>query len=712
MALGVRGFNPIWLLDDLEANLFDDNFYMYVLENVLPYIPSPVYHDPDLMIPWTNPIQFLANGTLPVDIFWDPDKVYRLEFRQNLGVLPPSQNDPLIYEVNDYMPGNGGGTPIDTVATASSNQITNPQFALISFAAPYTFSSSNPDPVEIAPGWFLELGGTGNATVDRIALNSTIPTPSNAPYALKLTLSGWNLGEVFLRQRFQQNGVLWANKIVSNAVTALLDGIPQSISATLVDSNGNTLAEVLTATTVTEEWTEALGYGELGASTNPNTPPAAYIDYKLALPNNVSSIYLTSFQLVVQDLPFEPSFEQDSIDRQLDHTFHYYKDSLLREQKESILTGWDFGLNPWQYYPVGTTNLATFGYTADQTIVIQQAYVASATGNNISTARGSVAQNYGFLVTSVTANNQFALVQYLDPATIRSGWGKIFSAMVKLNAQFQSGSLTYRMKMKLIYRSSLPPTLAQAEPIATWSASGEPVFSGGWTSVSANNDPVYLVSNGANTLTFEGFQLPAADNANMTLGIVIYSMNSMSQTGTPDAILFDRISLVQNEFAIDAPSLTPDETLDRCQYYYETTFAPGGATLTTGPQRVTILNALYEPQNPYFNAGGSPPNVSAIANGFGHQYQTIKRASPTLTIYSGGSTTAAMVGVVLNASSGVSGPTNVNLNTFYTAFGSADVKAFAFRGTTLTTMVTAINSSTAGSTGILYHYTADARLGL
>src|SRR5690606_10771093 len=121
--------------------------------------------------------------------------------------------------------------------------------------------------------------------------------------------------------------------------------------------------------------------------------------------------------------------------------------------------------------------------------------VASATGNNISTAQGTAAQNYGFKVTAVTATNQFALIQFIDVATMGPEWGKVFSSMVKLVAQFQSGSLTMRMKMKLIWRTTLPGATSQVVPIATWSANGEPVYSAGWTAISAINDPIYHIVN-------------------------------------------------------------------------------------------------------------------------------------------------------------------------------------------------------------------------
>ena len=317
MALGIRGANPIWSEVDLQGNLFDDTFYLFVLENTIPYIPATVYHDPDLNVPWTQPIRFLANGTLPVDIYFEADVVYRLEFRQG-----NTQQAPLIYEVNNYVAGTGGSTPVDTVAFASSNQVTNPQFALMSVQNPVTIAATDPDPIELAPGWTLYLVGTGSVTITQVPLNDANINPSNAPYALRLTMNGWSAGSVVLQQRFFQNGMLWADKIVSTTVTARLEGTPQSIQANLIDSNNSVLGNILPLTPINEAWNEYTGHSQLPATTNPDVPPAAYINYNLYLPSNID-IYLTSFQLVVQDLPIEPSFEQDSINRQIDHTYNY-----------------------------------------------------------------------------------------------------------------------------------------------------------------------------------------------------------------------------------------------------------------------------------------------------------------------------------------------------------------------------------------------------
>jgi hypothetical protein len=321
MPIGIRGINPIWTEFDLTGNLFDDSFWMYVLQNTIPYMPTPVYHDVNLSQPWEDPIRFLANGTLPIDIFWDPTQVYRLEFRQNNGQVSPSQNDALIYEVDDYVPGTGGSTPVNTVAFPTGNQVTNPQFALFNEINPTTITAAGT--YNIAPGWFLDLAGSGSATITQVPLTSINPTVSNAPYALHLVLSGWDPDSVILRQRFQQSGVLWSNMAVACAITAATGSGFSTLTANLIDNLGNTLANVLSAPVVNTTLTEYTGHGVLGASIDTTQPPAAYIELQIPLSSN-ADMYLTSIQLIVENpaMPFEPSFTQDSVNRQIDQTYN------------------------------------------------------------------------------------------------------------------------------------------------------------------------------------------------------------------------------------------------------------------------------------------------------------------------------------------------------------------------------------------------------
>lgn len=656
MAIGVRGFNPIWTEFDLQANIFDDTFYLFVLENTIPYIPETVYYDPDLNVPRTNPIQFLANGTLPVDIFFVPDRVYRLEFRQG-----PTQADPLIYEVNDYSPGTGGGDIPVTDSFSTTNQITNPQFSLVSFESPFTLSATNPDPIEVAPGWFLELGGTGTVTLNQVPLNNTNENPSNAPYALQITLVGWNVDEVFLRQRFQQNGMLWANKVVSSAITARVQGPFQTISANLVDSQGTPLAQVLAPTTVINSFEEYTGHDNLPESTNTDVPPSAYIDYKLSLPIN-SDIYVSSIQLIVQDddNESEPSFEQDSIDRQIDHTFHYYRESILRQAKESLLTGWDFGLNPWQFRDKTQSNLANNAYTADQTIVVQQLFVVGGVGNRVSVGQSSDATNHGFQVQAVGATNQFALIQYIDARTVRASWGNIVSSLVRLTAQKQGGA-PLRMKMRLIHRVTLPPTISQTQPISGWPALGSPDFTAtGWTAIAPKNDPVYDITNGFNELYFEGFELPVESGNLMTLGIVLYTLDNMVETGTPDYIIFDQISLAQSDFAIETTKLSFDETLRRCQYYYAKSFE-----IDTVPATGITAGQYIFPQTVIAGGNGVSQSISLPVG---------MRIAPTLVLLNPVNANSLVHNTVTGTDCPASGTTSVSSSSFaitYTAVGGS-----------------------------------------
>lgn len=317
----IRGSNPIWFEVDLAANAFDDTFYLFVLQNTIPYLPAPVYHSEN-GTEWNNPIKFLANGTLPVDIFFNPEVVYRLEFRHG-----PTQQDALIYLVENYIPNGSGNSPSGEGTITTDNQITNAQFSLINFTSPTTLSSiTDPDPIAVAPGWTLNVAGTGTVVMSQEPLTDSTSTtnPTNAPYALRLTLSG-TFTSAYLSQVFLQNGNQWASGqnplYLATSVTARLQGASAIINAEMVNSESEVLTTVLFNKTVTEEWTEYTDLGLMPAPQDGNTPPDSYLEYRLILPTTVD-IYLTSFQLIAADQPFAISYQQDSIQRQVDHTYH------------------------------------------------------------------------------------------------------------------------------------------------------------------------------------------------------------------------------------------------------------------------------------------------------------------------------------------------------------------------------------------------------
>src|SRR5262249_36752527 len=151
----------------------------------------------------------------------------------------------------------------------------------------------------------------------------------------------------------------------------------------------------------------------------------------------------------------------------VDHEFNVYRNALSQQEKNSILTGWNFALNPYQFVSTSLQNKAFNGYIADQTILIQQNYVASATGNNVATGRSAVnTDNEALQVTAVTAHNQFALIQYIDPSIARPYWNQKLSCYIRAFANF-SHSTTVNLKMRLFYKAGLPNTISQTDPIAS-----------------------------------------------------------------------------------------------------------------------------------------------------------------------------------------------------------------------------------------------------
>jgi hypothetical protein len=591
------------------------------------------------------------------------------------------------------VPGASGNTPIQTVALATGNQITNPQFSIVNFTPPFTLTNVTNQTISVAPGWDLVLTGTGNVTLDIEPLNDSATTlnPTNAPYALEINISGtWSAA--VLRQRFNQNGMLWANQIVSSSITAFIDGAPQSISATLVDSNNTIIGQILAPTEIDGTFNEYTGFGQIAASTNPNLPPAAYVDYLLALPTAVD-IFITSLQLVTQNIETVINYEQDSIERQVDHTFHYYKDSILLRAKQTILTVWNFPLNPWQFSPVGATTIASNSYITDQTILSQQ------NPGSISASRNTAGQ---LALTTVAATTQqnFAVIQYIDPFTIMPYWNYLLSSLVSA-AITTSNSTKLNIKMKLIYSTTLPTTV---DPIASWSGN-EPVFTGQWTAINAVNQPVNVLSSGSfNDFAYNGFQLPAVTTSTMTLGVVFYTTSALNSN---DIVLLNRISLVPNPFAIAANPQTFDQVLKECQFYYEKSYNNGTLPGNSAGGGI-VAQQVTSPMTGSVATGG----IAMIPRAFGFNFNTVKRTSaPTVTLYSPNSGTAARVYAVLfNGGSNILAQ-DANISNWTQTYNSSKNCSFIPNNVSSLGTSGSVTGNQAESY-IVFHQTTDARLGL
>lgn len=710
MATFVRGANPIWFEVDLTANAFDDTFYLFVLQNDLPYLPAVVYHDPEGNIPWTNPIRFLANGTLPIDIYFDPDVVYRLEFRHG-----NTQADPLIYLVENYVASGGGSTPSGDTSVVTDNQITNAQFSIINFVSPFTLTSvTDPDPIELAPGWSLVLEGTGSVTLTRVALSDSASTvnPTNAPYALRITLSG-TFTTQYLAQRFNQNGNLWSSgalsRYVASSITARLQGANADISAILVNSEDETLTTVLSSTTLNESWNEYLDVGLMPQPQDGDTPPDSYLEYRLILPNNID-IYVTSFQLVAEDLALRVAYNQDSIERQVDYTFHYYKDQLVYKPIPSYLVGWDFTFNPCQALgptvaPVvlGGPNLSR--YIADQTILF------TSVDNSI-----GMAQSFGGFNFSTSIDSSFAIIQYIDNPNSQE------LLKNKIASQIQAiANTTIPCEINLYWTAdgTLPSLVSPTcqSLVSAVSALGVPTIGHGtWHKVPRANglgDASFnvVLATGPTSQTYPTYSFNGWDDTqNVDINTATYFaiVVSFGTLVAANQIVIDHISLCAGDIATRPAPLSISQTLLNCQRYYETNYPTGAAASGANTANLHIV-----PQSISFGitGGGTVNSYGTVANSFNIPWETLKRTNPTVTLSSQDGSTAS-VSYTFRLNNTTTGPTNLGVASFWTSIING-TKGITYQ-VTQTNFISGLSASPTGnlSSWISFNYIADARLGL
>lgn len=703
MTIYVRGSNPIWSFVDLTGNQFDDTFYMFVLQNTIPYLPATVYHDFNGSIPWNYPIQFLANGTLPIDIYFDPTVTYRLEFRQG-----DTQADPLIYEVNDYQASQNTVNPPGIGANTTDNQITNPQFAIVNFGSPssgtliYAGTALTTQTISVAPGWFLDLTGSGNVTLTQVLLNSSVANPTNASYALRIQLSGtWT--KAILRQRFNNNGVLWAGTYMSSNLMALTASPPNTIQAALYDSTNALIATVLPSTALTASFVTYpyVTPNVLPASVNTQFPPTAYIEYRLILPASSCDITLTSMQLISGEVNDIYDYEETTNERQRDFTFHYFQPQLNFKPIESLLCAWDFATNPAQFFPNGGVTISTSAaYVWDQTIMRTSAGTAGVTFSP--TAQSMV-------VTTGAAAQSFFLLQYLQ------NLDAVRTTLSNLSVNINAYSVTnpgVLVQVFILYgnSSSVIPTL----PTAVCSV----VAGGGISSIASNWALVNQFTGYSNTGTLpvsvvndiglSGWNGKQNYGQSSTNNFAIVVTFTVPTSGT--AVVINSISCVPGDIPTrPAPELASD-VLRQCQYYWEMSYALWSQVGTANNN-----NAISISQNSLSETGLT--TAAAYATAFGFQYKQTKRVNPIATFYDISAGTAASVYAALYYyTSGNAFAANANvilINDYWNV--ATGISSYHFIPKTATNLlgVTGTSSSvTFTSAQVAFQYTLDSRLGI
>lgn len=591
--------------------------------------------------------------------------------------------------------------------TNTDNELINPQFVEINFpqSVSTTLSVSGTNTVtSVAPGWDIITTGTGTLELERLE-PVAVNVPTNPPYSLRINASSGFGSTIILRQRLDNSPSIMRNGYASATMTiAVIGGGSTFVKMEYVPSTG-TSTEIIPSTSVSTDGAYHNIIGNAPIPDQVNDPASTgYVDIDITLPTS-RNLAITSVQVVgVLDSTDVP-FDEQTVDRQKAQLFGYYEDATVHQAKDDILVGWNFGLNPWQFRTPTLSNLANNAYTADQTVVIQQAFVASATANNISVGRAAVADNYAFQVAAVTATNKFMLLQYIDPKTARPYWGKTMS--VRFTGAIETSNATApKFKVRLMYKAGLPGTISQTVPVSSWDAADDsiPTVSGdGWTYLTAVNDPSYTLSGTMTDFDFNGFVLPASSDANMTLAVAFFMLNALDETGTPDVINIEKISLVNNDFAIDAAPKTFDEVLRQCEFYYEKTYEtadlPGAAT-SNG-----MIDVSWQVPTDGSTTTAYPIRLEL-------KYNSVKRALPTLTFYTPAGTTGNIsVGVVTSVNTGISGPTNKPI-TQWSVSGQSTYRS-TFDANAGTTNIYSVGSTHLNYIAYMqYHFTADSRLGV
>ena len=600
----------------------------------------------------------------------------------------------------------GTNNPSVDSATGADNQISNPQFVEINFedGAPVTFNLTGAatTTIPIAPDWDLVVAHSATTTViverDSIAGSSNFPT--QAPYYLHVTPGG-SITSLQLVQEMQHNPGIWSPSVADEggylAANMVLGPASPTTKITYTPSSG-TEKEILSAANATDDYVEYTATVQLDPSNNAQTSDVGsvsiVVDLGVAATTIISSIQVVALGGNTLDV----KYEQETVNRQVDHLFNYYNPLLQFKPIQSHLVGWNFPYNPAQFTTAGALAAQAVGvnksyYAWDQTIIFQSV------DSMIAVSRATS----GALTTTFSQTGQMALVQYLEGFEARQLLNLRKSVMVSGGTSVVGG---VRTTVSLWYTKdvSLPNIAAGTNNsmVLTLDANGKPATTnplGTWFEVPRSNlgDASFTLEEQSttnfNNYGFNGWDLEGDADVNLaTFFAIVVGTEEVAATG---AITWNSISLVDG----DIPTLPGVEdrgaTTLRCQQYFQKSFPPAvEPAYLLGAAGATLGAIEYCAQN----SAAFPYGVSVV-------FPQRMRATPTARFWS----LLSSNGTWTNLFSG--NPVN------YFDSGTATVVGPSVSGTSTLSPggMVVFNPQTATDTGgetMAIHYTLDARLGI
>lgn len=689
--------------------------WVYFWEDDQRNTPKPVYQLSGAPPNYTytalpNPIQLSALGTFQnagndnVAVYYYPYddngevELYYVEVFSNSDlVVPQFVREAWPNVTGSLDPTNNGGNG------GFTNQLSNPQFVDTLFDAnrvfTITYSGNGVTTQQIAPDWFIRIthGGAGSLTIERESITGTQNYQTQPPYVLSIN-AGANSTKVELYQRLTGNPAIWSSTSANNiGYIASSITLANSSSAKMyyAPSGTGTKQLILDYTNNSGAYKEFRNTAQLIIGDNPQSDPGAYVDIIVEIPS-AGTTKLTSVQVVGLDNPEQNvAYEQETVNRQQDHLFHYYNPLLQAKPIPSYLTGWDFRLNPRQFG--STVGPKPYGankswYAWDQTIVYQEV-------NNSVTASVDPA---GGLRLTTSANTRFAVIQYLGAEQANDILsGRCSVALRGSSTLLEIGTVSLFATDDANLPDLKTPTYESL--VDTLGANGAvTALNGNWTALTRKSgDAKFNLVLNDNEFTFSGWTdnetAPLLGTA--TFFAIVIGFDTVT---SGDWVNLDWVSLNAGDIATRPAPQTPDQVLRECERYYEMSYETGEEVDT-----VTAVNAIAFPQN------GTVGVTSQLQpNGFDIFFNSTKRVNnPTVLLYSPQNVTG---GGVVNVRCIANASTNEDIalaGNWTQTTGNKTVNYIPLQ-TNLGTARATINAATPGIFTVRFHYTADARLGI
>ena len=605
------------------------------------------------------------------------------------------------------------------------NQISNPQFTKIFINDVPTLSPSTttytvtagPDQVfEFAPNWSFVLSGTGDVTVERLAISGDLKIATSPPYMIEVTVDS-TITSCKILQKFSNNSGLWsttsANTIFlsTNLVAKNMLVLDTSVKMYYQASSG---AQSTVPIKIFEKNIPALADYALYSGGSASAIPASddalsgsdgFINIYISLQGG-SKVRLSSVQ-VIPTLNATSAdivqYDETSSDRDQALMGDYYIPRTITSPLPSLLTAWDFPLNPAQFGETVSTIAATPDYTWDQTICYRNTA-------NVAVARNATTNAMQF--TPASNNDSVCLMQFLTGAQAKEMLFSRLSVNISAYLAANVGVTTVRAYLLVGTAASVVPIIPT--PLGSLSATGE--FTGpaaGWSFIprSGLDTPRDIITSNNptidNDIQFSGWEIVDGAQFNDTNKFAI--VVTFAWTTKPVLNVLS-ISLNKGDLPTRPAPQTPSDVLSECQYYYEKSYNAGAKA-----GDVSLPGALCAQQGAHPTSNGSDADVATRT--FGFTYNVPKRTVPTVVLYSPSSGTSANVSFTFSYQGAIQGgyPVDKPLSSGTVGWAQLNNGHFGVTYRSISSTVIALATNVQDGTEesyINFHYSADCRLGI